>query len=390
MKIVILGGNGYLGWPTAMHLSTRGHDVVIVDNYLKEKLSGYHNCHPLVRALHMQERSDLFYNATGKRIDYSHIDCTSYRNLRSVLLQIKPDAVVHYAEIPSAPYSMLDYVSARATLDNNLHTTLALAHAVKDVCPDAHIIKLGTLGEYGTPNAPIQEGWMRVTREGDNGQDQSHVFLYPAEPGSLYHVTKVQDTHLLWLYCKTHGLKVTDVMQGPVYGLSTPETEMHPELMTSFYYDALFGTVLNRFVAQAVISHPLTVYGAGGQTKGFINLRDVVWCIDLMCENPPLAGHLRIVNQFTEVHTVMELAQMVQRAADVPVSIKQIPNPREEKEEHFYEVEHHVLSEMGLKPTLMTEEVLADMLRTVSLYGELINSDVMLPKHSWRHSPTST
>ena len=383
MKIMVLGGDGYLGWPTAMHLAVNGHEVQVVDNYLKRDIAKYAGAESLITPPMLGHRAMVFASCTGLSIDYHMGDCTQYALLRELIYAFQPDAVVHYAELPSAPYSMLGYHEARATMDNNLHTTLALAHAVMEAAPDCHIIKLGTMGEYGTPNVPINEGWLDHHVD---GRDQR--FLYPAQPGSLYHVTKVQDTHLLWLYCRTHQLRVTDIMQGPVYGLETSETKLHQDLGTSFHYDDLFGTVLNRFVAQAVVGHPLTVYGAGGQTRGFIHLQDVVRCIQLICTNPPDKGNLRIINQITEVQSVLELAEMVQEAADFPVTIKRVPNPREEAEEHFFEVDASTLRTMGLKPTVMTKELLADMLRTIHGYGAGIKQESILPRHSWRHSPT--
>jgi len=382
MRILILGGDGYLGWPTAMHLACQGHDVLVVDNYLKRDLSGASSSGSLFPTLLLQERAHAFERETGKTIDYRMADCTNYNNLCDILNGFEPDTIVHYAELPSAPYSMLGYSEAKRTMDNNLNTTLALAHAVMYLELDCHIIKLGTMGEYGTPNVTIEEGWFDVVS--DEGE---HRFLYPAEPGSMYHVTKVQDTHMLWLYCKTHGLRVTDIMQGPVYGTDTDETILHSDLSTSFHYDDLFGTVVNRFVAQAVCGHPLTVYGAGGQTRGYINLRDVVKCIELIAENPADKGELRIFNQVTEFFTVQQLAEKVRDAAlsiGLSCSINAVPNPRKEEEEHFYRVHCDGLTDLGLKPTHMTQDTLVGMIRAVQGHSDRINSKHILPRHGWR------
>ena len=386
-RILILGGDGYLGWPTAMHFAVQGHQVKVADDYSKRLLCNELSCQPMREMPTLPDRCAKFEELTGNTIEFSLTDCRGYYQLRPLIESFRPHTIIHYAEQPSAPYSMIGYKEAKRTMDNNLNTTLSLAHAVADVDPTIHIVKLGTMGEYGTPNIPIGEGWLTAT-----DGDRSHTFMYPSEPGSLYHATKVADTHMLWLYSKTHNLRVTDIMQGPVYGLDTTETKMHPELATSFHYDPIFGTVINRFVAQAAIGHPLTIYGAGGQTRGFIHLQDVMQAIELVCKYPVEPGNMRIVNQVTELQSIRSLAQLVIGAAHLcknPVDVDHIPNPREELEEHFFEVECHVLKDLGLEATPMTSVLLADMIRSVIKYKDGIVEEKILPQHSWRHSPTS-
>ena len=383
MKIVILGGDGYLGWPTAMHFANQGHDVIVVDDYIKRRIEGRYDARPLVAVPRLTERCKLFQEETGKRIEMREFNCRTFSELRILLSQVKPDAIVHYAELPSAPFSMLGYEQALSTMENNLGVTLALAHAVIEVCPEAHIIKLGTMGEYGTPNAKIREGWLDYEKDG-----RAHRFLYPAEPGSLYHVTKVQDTHLLWLYTKTHRLRVTDIMQGPVYGMTTPETALSAGLGTSFHYDDLFGTVINRFVTQVVAGVRPTIYGTGGQTRGFIHLRDVLRGIELIASNPPDPGDLRIFNQITAVHRVADLAELVCSVAQ-EISLghlcpEHIDNPRREAEEHFYEVDADGLKALGLEPIPLGYQTIAELIEAILPRKDAINPEVINPRYSWR------
>lgn len=385
MKIVILGGDGYLGWPTAMHLAAQGHTVTIVDNYLKRSLMITSGCAPLIDTSRMAERCKEFALVGWRQIGWRVADCTNYALMRSLLEEFRPDAIVHYAEIPSAPFSMQGYDEAHQTMTNNLGTTLALIHAVMAACPDAHIIKLGTMGEYGTPNVAIKEGWLDYA---EGGREQR--FLYPASPGSLYHVTKVQDTHLLWLYAKTHGLRVTDIMQGPVYGMTTSETKLSPKLATSFHYDDLFGTVINRFVAEVVAGVPPTVYGKGGQTRGFIHLRDVVRCIELIASTPPQRGELRIINQIASTHTVLQLAELVCAAAVEHglgrIEPLHLQNPRLEEEEHYFDVEAVTLKAMGLKPVALDITTVGELIGDVLPHRASIDVSTIKPRLSWRNA----
>jgi len=301
--------------------------------------------------------------------------------MEQIFQEFSPDAVIHYAEQPSAPYSMKGYNEARRTLENNLGVTLNLIFAVLSHNPDCHIIKLGTMGEYGTPNIDIEEGWIEINHNG-----RKDKFLYPRQAGSLYHTTKVLDTDLLWFYVRAYGLRVTDLMQGPVYGLATPQAELHESLAPNFHYDDIFGTVVNRFLVQAVAGIPLTVYGKGGQTRGYLNLLDTLQCVGLAMENPAEKGELRILNQFTEQFSVNEIAERVERVGnqlDLNVSIDHIDNPRREMEEHYYNAKHGGLIELGLKPHVMTDDVLVGMIDRILPYRDKIDHKKIMPRVQW-------
>ncbi|MDP2105684.1 MAG: NAD-dependent epimerase/dehydratase family protein, partial [Desulfobulbaceae bacterium] len=348
---MILGGDGYLGWPTAMHLSAQDHEVVVADNYLRRNLMRAEDVDPLYAVPTLQERIRRWKEHTDKDITPFIGDLNQWDFVARIFKDFQPEAVVHYAEQPSAPYSMLRREAATLTIKNNLGVTANVIFAVREFCPDAHIVKLGTMGEYGTPNIDIEEGWLDI---GHNGRKDK--FLYPRQAGSLYHTTKIMDTDLLWYYVRMWGLRVTDLMQGPVYGIFTDEAEQDENLLTLFSYDELFGTVLNRFIVQAVAGYPLTVYGKGGQTRGYLNIKDTLSCVRLSLENPANQGELRIFNQFTETFSVNELAGKVQsvgKLLDLDVQVKSIDNPRKELEEHYYNPRHTGLLELGLKPNIL-------------------------------------
>jgi UDP-sulfoquinovose synthase len=382
MRILILGGDGYLGWPTAMAFRNAGHEVFVVDNYLRRKIATATDSEALMPNPTLPERTAIFKQVTGHEIRFAEGDCCDFAFLVDVVKTFAPEAVVHYAEQPSAPYSMMGYDEAHLTLSNNLISTFNVIWAVLGHAPDCHIIKLGTMGEYGTPNIDIEEGWIKIEHKG-----RSDKFLFPRQAGSLYHTSKVLDTDLLWFYVRIHGLRVTDLMQGPVYGLSTDEADLDDRLLPNFHYDDIFGTVVNRFLVQAVADVPLTVYGKGGQTRGYLNLRDTLQCIALATANPPAKGELRILNQFTETFSVNELAERVRRvgtAMGLPVKVQTVANPRKEMEEHYYNPAHSGLLDLGLKPHAMTDEVLAAMLDRVLHYRERIVADRILPRVRWR------
>ncbi len=381
MKVLILGGDGYLGWPTAMAFSRRGHDVLVVDNYLRRNLCRDLDVEPLFRVPNLVSRIRLWEQKTGRKMRAEIGDCSDYGFLTQLFREFKPEAVIHYAEQPSAPYSMLNYSAAKLTLSNNLLSTLNIIWAVHENVPDCHIIKLGTMGEYGTPNIDIEEGWIDIEHKGRKDR-----FLFPRQASSLYHTTKIQDTDLLWFYVRTWGLRVTDLMQGPVYGLSTNETEIDSGLATFFNYDELFGTVINRFIVQAVAGYPLTVYGKGGQTRGYLNIRDTIACVELAMLNPAEKGELRIYNQITETFTVNELAEMIKRVGTErghKVEIKNIENPRVELEDHYYNPVYTGLKDLGLKPHLLTDEVLHGMFETVELYTDNIQRHKIFRGVKW-------
>lgn len=381
MRVLILGGDGYLGWPTAMSFASFGHEVSVADNYLRRTIAEATQSNPLIHSPNLTDRAAIFEKHTGKNIKVHIGDLSNPDIMFDLIKNEEPDVVVHYAEQPSAPYSMRGFSEARETLSNNIDVTFNLIWAVTKFAPHAHIIKLGTMGEYGTPDIDIEEGWIEIEHKG-----RKDKFLYPRAAGSLYHTTKVIDTDLLWFYVRTNGLRVTDLMQGPVYGISTPETDLDQRLLPHFNYDDLFGTVVNRFLVQAVAGLPLTVYGAGGQTRGYLNLIDTLACVRIAAENPASSGELRIFNQLTETFTVNEIADLVKSAGEnigLNVKIEKIQNPRKEKEDHYYNPTHTGLLDLGLKPNFMTVEVLTDILEMIIKNKSAIKTEQIMPRVTW-------
>ena len=381
MKVLVLGGDGYLGWPTAMKLSKAGHQVMAVDNYLRRRLCREESVEPLWEVPELRARARIWRELSGREVEVRIGDLTDWNFVANIFQSFKPDALVHYAEQPAAPYSMLNRAAASLTLNNNLNVTMNMIYAVRQFAPSCHIVKLGTMGEYGTPNIDIEEGWIEIEHKGRKDR-----FLFPRQAGSLYHTTKIMDTDLLWLYVRTWGLRVTDLMQGPVYGLETDETQGNEELYPFLNYDEIFGTVLNRFVVQAVAGYPLTVYGAGGQTRGFLNIKDTLNCIQLSLETPAAQGELRVFNQFTETFNVNELAERVVkvgRQLGMDVVVKSVANPREEAETHYYNPVHTGLLSLGLKPNFLTDEVLARLMQIVLRYRNRIDPQKFLQNVKW-------
>ena len=381
MRILILGGDGYLGWPTAMHFSARGDDVCVADNYLRRQLSKETDSEPLFSVPELNERARIFEELSGNKIEVKIGDCSDYSFLLSLIKNFNPETIIHYAEQPSAPYSMSNYKSAYLTFKNNLDTTFNLIWAVKELAPKCHIVKLGTMGEYGTPNIDIEEGWININHNGRND-----TFLYPRQAGSLYHTTKVLDTDLLWFYVRTSNLCVTDLMQGPVYGLSTKEADLDFQLSPFFNYDDIFGTVVNRFVTQAVANIPLTIYGKGKQIRGYLNIKDTLQCVELAVDNQPEPGELRVLNQFTEQFSVNEIAALVQAAGSeigLEVKIQSIINPRQEKEDHYYNPKHSGLVELGLKPHILSNKVLIEMMEIIMPFKDKIDINKIMPRVNW-------
>ena len=382
MNVLILGGDGYLGWPTAMRFASKRHRVTVVDNYLRRTLARQTQSEALIETPDLIERARIFRALSQQNIDVQIQDCTDATALGTIVERTKPDVLIHYAEQPSAPYSMRGFTEAKTTFDNNLQTTFNVIWSVIQHAPACHIIKLGTMGEYGTPNIDIEEGWIDIEHKG-----RTDKFLFPRQAGSLYHTTKILDTDLLWFYVRSYGLRVTDLMQGPVYGLLTDESQQDPRLLPNFHYDDIFGTVLNRFLVQAVAGIPLTVYGSGGQTRGYINIKDTLQCLELAASQPIESGQLRILNQFTELFSVNELAKKVVLAAKqmgLKVEINAITNPRNELESHYYNASHQGLTDMGLVPHLLTTEVITDMLKVIESYKDSIDTHKVMPRVSWR------
>ena len=382
--VLILGGDGYLGWPTAMYFSMRGHDVTVVDNYFRRSACNELGVEMLYPTPDLIERAVIWHQKTGYEIKVV-IGDLSEPELMSKLFDGRveyqwainkdfmgiPDTVIHYAEQPSAPYSMSNWRRADITLMNNLRVTNNLMWAVCEYSKDTHIIKLGTMGEYGTPNIDIEEGWLEIDHKGRRDK-----FLFPRQAGSLYHTTKIMDTDLLWWGVRMWGLRVTDLMQGPVYGIETKESLIDERLRTIFNYDFTFGTVLNRFVVQAIAGHPLTVYGKGGQTRGYINIKDTLQCVYLSFKHPAECGELKIYNQIMETFSVNELAELVVQAASTrgySAKIKNLPNPRVELEEHYYNPVYNGLKELGVKPHLLTSDELDTLLQIVEQHERRIN-----------------
>jgi UDP-sulfoquinovose synthase len=370
MKILILGADGYLGWPTVMNLSSAGHEIVAVDNYLRRNIAREEDCEALFEVPNLHERSQRWLEKSGKRIEVRIGDLADWDFTGEIFKEFRPDAIVHYAEQPSAPYSMKNRRTADLTFNNNLKVTFNIIQAMHEYTPQCHMVKLGTMGEYGTPNIDIEEGWLDIKHKG-----RSQKFLYPRQAGSLYHTTKVLDTDLLWFYVRTWGLKATDLMQGPVYGVETEENEGQENLYPFFHYDELFGTVINRFMVQAVCGYPLTVYGKGGQTRGYLNIKDTLQCVKLSIENPANNGELRIFNQFVETLSVNEIADKVKASAgrlDIDVVVNNIENPRKELEEHYYNPKHTGLLDLGLEPNYLTDDVLDEMMKLIVKYKDNI------------------
>jgi UDP-sulfoquinovose synthase len=381
VRVLVLGGDGYLGWPTAMRLVGRGDDVMVVDSYLRRKLAQETRSEPLVAMPDLVVRSKILAAASGRSPVVEIGDCTDRSFMDRIVAAFQPEAVIHYAEQPSAPYSMMGYEQARLTLQNNIGTTFNVIWSVMRHAPEAHIVKLGTMGEYGTPNIDIEEGWIDIDHKGRRDR-----FLFPRQGGSLYHTTKILDTDLLWFYVRTHDLRVTDLMQGPVYGLSTREADFDPRLAPHFHYDDIFGTVLNRFLVQAVAGVPLTVYGSGEQTRGFLNLEDTLQCVELALRSPAGPGELRVMNQFTERFSVRELAERVKDVGNrlgLGVSIDCIQNPRKEREHHYYNPAHRALLDLGLEPHYLTDGVLADLLERVGRHRDAIDVGRVMPRVRW-------
>ena len=381
MKILILGGDGYLGWPTAMYLSQRGHDVAVLDNFAKRRWELELNVEPLLPIRTLHDRVEAWRSLTGKHIELFVGDLRNYGVVQGVLETFSPEAIVHYGEQPSAPYSMIDHNRSVFTQVNNVTGTLNVLWAMKKLGLQCQLVKLGTMGEYGTPNIDIEEGFIEIHHKG-----RFDVLPFPCQPGSFYHLSKVHDSHNIRFACKVWKLAATDLHQGVVYGIETEETKLDGRLATSFHYDDVFGTAINRFCAQAAAGIPLTVYGKGGQCRGFLNIRDTLRCVELAVLNPAKPGEYRVFNQFTETFNILQLAELVAREGcklGLPVEIHHIDNPRVEMEKHHYNPMHAKLSGLGLEPHLLCDELLDSMLELIVQNKDRIKPDIILPKVNW-------
>jgi UDP-sulfoquinovose synthase len=379
MKILVLGGDGYLGWPTALHLSEAGHEVAVADNFARRSYDFEMGVESLVPIESLQTRVRVWHDLTGAVIGYYVGDLTDADFTYHIVRDFAPDAVVHFGEQRAAPYSMVDRKHAVYTQVNNVVGNLNLLYAIAEINPDIHLVKLGTMGEYGTPNIDIEEGWLDIEHKG-----RTDRVLYPKRPGSFYHLSKVHDSHNIEFACRIWGLRCTDLNQGVVYGQQTAETVRDDRLATRFDYDAVFGTVLNRFVIQAVLGKPLTVYGNGTQTRGLIEIRDTVRCIQLACENPADRGEFRVFNQITELMSLQEIADTIAGASPDEVVIEHIENPRVELENHHYHVVHSGLVELGLEPHLLSDTLIESLFEITKRYAHRARPEAMIPTIEWR------
>ena len=384
MKILIIGADGYLGWPTAMMLSNKGHEVCVVDNFSKRRIELEEGVDPLWPIKPLHYRVKKWNELKGKNIEIEIGDIVNDKFVYFILEKYTPECIIHFGEQPSAPYSMQGLSKAVFTQHNNVIGNLNLLFAIKSKCPNAHLIKLGTMGEYGTPNIDIEEGYLDIEHKG-----RKDTVLFPKKPFSFYHLSKVHDSNNIFFTCKTWGLRATDLNQGYVYGIDTDETTLSEDLNTSFHYDHVFGTVLNRFCVQAVCGIPLTIYGKGTQSRACLNLVDTLKCIDIAVNNPADKGEYRVFNQFTESFSINELAKKVQKNAidlGLKVKLQNIENPRKEMEDHYYNPINDNLVKLGLKPALLTDEVIKNMLTKISLNKQNINVDLIMPTIKWNNS----
>jgi UDP-sulfoquinovose synthase len=379
VNVLVLGGDGYLGWPTALYLSRRGHRVGVVDNFARRGYDFEMGVDSLVPIVGLQQRIRRWHEISDLSIDLFVGDLTDPSFVTETLASFQPEAVVHFAEQRSAPYSMIDRQHAVYTQVNNVAGTLNLLYAMAEQDRDIHLVKLGTMGEYGTPNIDIEEGFIEISHRG-----RTDVLPYPKQPGSFYHLSKVHDSHNIMFACRIWDIRATDLNQGIVYGHETEETGLHPDLATRFDYDGVFGTVLNRFCVQAVIGHPLTVYGSGGQTRGMLNILDTLACVELALEHPADRGEFRVFNQFTESFSVLEMAELVKGEFSGKAVIDHTADPRVEKEEHYYRAAHTKLLDLGLVPHLLTSSVIQSILAAAQKFKDTVDLEAIRPTVEWR------
>lgn len=382
MKALVIGGDGYCGWATALHLSNKGYTVGILDSLARRHWDDKLGINTLTPIAPIQKRIQRWYELTGKKIELFIGDITNYDFLIKAFRKFEPDSIVHFGEQRSAPYSMIDREHAVFTQVNNVVGTLNILYAMKEEFPDSHLVKLGTMGEYGTPNIDIEEGYIEIEHNG-----RKDILPYPKQPGSFYHLSKVHDSHNIHFACKVWGIRATDLNQGVVYGVLTEETGMDELLINRLDYDGVFGTALNRFCIQAAIGHPLTVYGSGGQTRAFLDIRDTVRCMELAIANPADFGQFRVFNQFTELFSIKDLAHMVQKAGStlgLKVEVNNIQNPRVELEEHYFNAKNTKLLDLGLEPHYLSDSLLDSLLNFATKYKNRVDLQQVLPKVSWR------
>jgi len=381
MKVLVIGGDGYCGWATSLYLSSRGHDVTIIDSLARRDWDREHGLASLVPIASMRRRVDEWTRLTGRTIRFEHADVTDYDALHRIMHAAVPDAVVHFGQQRSAPFSMIDREHAIRTHLNNTVGNMNVLWALHECAPQAHLVKLGTMGEYGTPNIDVEEGFIDVEHKGRRDR-----LPFPKQPGSFYHLTKVSDSDQIFFACRVWKLRATDLNQGVVYGTRTEQTAMSPALANRYDYDHIFGTVLNRFCVQAALGHPLTVYGAGGQTRSFLDIRDTVRCVEIAIENPAREGEYRVFNQFTEMFAVEALADRVARVArenGYACDIAHVANPRVERESHYYNCVNTNLRTLGLEPTLLSDETIAHLIAVAREHADRVDLRLIPPRVAW-------
>ncbi len=388
MRILVLGGDGFCGWPTSLYLSARGHDVTIADNFSRRRIDEELEVSSLTPIRTLDERVAAWQDITGRTIETAVLDIArDYDELLALLDDQRPAAIVHFAEQRAAPYSMKSSRHKRYTVDNNVNATHNLLAALVEAELDAHVVHLGTMGVYGykSAGASIPEGYLGVRLDGPDGEDIEREILYPADAGSVYHATKTLDQLLFAFYAKNDDLRITDLHQGIVWGTETDETSKDERLINRFDYDGDYGTVLNRFLMQAAIGYPLTVHGTGGQTRAFIHIRDTVRCIELAIANPPERGErVRIYNQTTEVHRVIDLAQLVARLTGAEIDL--VDNPRKEATENELLVENKGLLGLGLAPTTLQDDLLREVTQVASRYLDRVDRSRIPCTSRWTRS----
>jgi len=378
MQILVLGGDGYLGWPTALHLSALGHEVAVNDNFARRGYDEEMGVESLIPIATLEQRLEAWTELTGRKIRSYVGDLVDPAFVHQMVRDFQPDTVVHFGEQRAAPYSMIDQAHAVYTQTNNVVGNLNVMYAIGDIDRDIHLVKLGTMGEYGQPNIDIEEGWLEVEHKGRKDR-----MVYPKRPGSFYHCSKVHDSVNLEFGCRIWGMRVTDLNQGVVYGAETEQTKLDPRLATRFDYDGVFGTVLNRFIIQAVLGHPLTVYGNGSQTRGLINIVDTVECIRIASENPADRGEFRVFNQMTESKSINEIAETVANEFPGEATIEHVDNPRVEIYDHYYNVVHTALESLGLKPTLLSTTLIDHLFDVVVRHKERVDLTAVMPTVRW-------
>ncbi len=382
MKVLVIGGDGYCGWATALYLSERGYEVAILDSLVRRHWDAELCIQTLTPIAPIQQRVGRWEELTGKSLPLYIGDINNYSFLTATLQEFQPDSIVHFGEQRSAPFSMIDREHAVLTQTNNVMGTLNLLYAIHELLPDCHLVKLGTMGEYGTPNIDIEEGYITIEHNG-----RKDTLPYPKQPGSFYHLSKVHDTHNIHFACKVWGIRATDLNQGVVYGVLTDQTGRDELLINRLDYDGIYGTALNRFCIQAAIGHPLTVYGNGSQTRTFLDIRDTVRCVELAIATPADRGEFRVFNQFTEQFSVNDLALKVQQAGSalgLKVEINNIENPRVEKEDHYFKATNTKLINLGLAPHFLSDSLLDSLLNFAVKYQQRVDRSQILPKVFWK------